>query len=105
MIQEKKAANTATSSSEFVATKIYVEQTIDTMTILRYREVPTIGMSQFLCDNESVVNSSIKFHAKLYKQYNALYFHQVRESIAADICWFHHIHIGDNPADIPSKYW
>ena len=36
-------------------------------------------------DNESVVNSSSKPHAKLHKRHNALSFHRVREAIAAKL--------------------
>ena len=56
-------------------------------------------------DNESVVNSSMKFHSKLHKRHNVLSFHRVRESIAADIFRFHHMRSEDNPADTLSKHW
>ena len=56
-------------------------------------------------DNESVVNSSSRIHTKLHKRHNALSFHRVRESIAADICRFHHLRSKFNPADIVNKYW
>ena len=56
-------------------------------------------------DNESVVNSSSKLHAKLHKRHTALSFHRVREAIAAKIIGFFHVEGKRNPADILSKHW
>ena len=75
-----------------MALRIRAEQIIDMRTMLRYHGVPIIGPSQIFGDNESVVNSSMKFHAKIHKQHNTISFHWVRESIAADIYRFHHIY-------------
>ena len=82
-----------------------MEQIIDMRTTLRYLGVLIIGPSQMFGDNESVVNSSMKFYSKLHKRHNALSFQRVRESIAADICRFQHARSEDNPADIFSKHW
>ena len=82
-----------------------MEKNIDMRTTLRYLGVPIIGPSQMFGDNESVVNRSMKFHVNKYKRHNVLSFHQLRESIAADIFRFHHVHSEDNPSDILSKHW
>ena len=56
-------------------------------------------------DNESVVNSSSKLHAKLHKRHNALSFHRVREAVAAKLVSFNYLPGSSNPADILSKHW
>ena len=56
-------------------------------------------------DNQSVVESSTRPHSKLHKRHNALYFHRVREAIAAKVVGFYHIPGETNPADILSKHW
>ena len=81
-----------------------MEQIIDMRIRLRYLGVLIIGLSQIFGDNESVINSSTKFQAKLCKQYIELSFHRVRESIAENIYCLHHLRSEDNPADIISKH-
>jgi hypothetical protein len=57
-------------------------------------------------DNKTVVESSIRPHAKLHKRHMALSFHRVLEaSIAAKIIGFYHVDGVLNPADILSKHW
>ena len=74
-----------------------MEQLIDTRTTLRYIRVPILGPNQIFGGNKSVVNSSMKFHSKPHKRHNALSFHRVRESIAADSYRFHHVRSEDKP--------
>ena len=78
---------------------------MDLRTTLRYLGVPIRGKSWMFGDNESVVNSSMRPHAKLHKRHNALSFHRVREAIVAGIVSFYHIDGPENPADILSKHW
>jgi hypothetical protein len=56
-------------------------------------------------DNKSVVDSSMKLHAKLHKQHTILSFHLVREVIAYGIVGFFYIPGDINPADILRKHW
>ena len=56
-------------------------------------------------NNESVVNSSTKIHAKLHKRHTALSFHRVREAIASKYVTFNFIPGSENPVDILSKHW
>jgi hypothetical protein len=56
-------------------------------------------------DNESVVGSSTRVHAKLHKRHTALSFHRVREAVASKYVDFIHIPGTLNPADIMSKHW
>ena len=56
-------------------------------------------------DNQSVVDSGSKVHAKLHKRHTALSFHRVREAVASKIIGFYHMPGAANPADILSKHW
>ena len=96
---------TATYGSEFVATRICVEQIIELRTTLRYLGVPVDGSSMMFGDNMSVVDSSSMPHSKLHKRHHALSFHKTREAIAGKICKYFHVRSEQNPADILSKHW
>ena len=54
-------------------------------------------------DSMSAVDSSMTPHRKIHKRHAALYFHHVRELIAAKIVSHHFIDGKNNPADILSK--
>jgi hypothetical protein len=56
-------------------------------------------------DNKSVVDSSMKLHAKLHKHHTLLSFYHVRESIASGIFGFFFVPGDINFADILSKHW
>ena len=58
---------TATYGSEFVAARTCMEQIIDLRTTLRYLGVSILGSSQMFGDNEAVINSSMRFEARLHK--------------------------------------
>ena len=103
--KKQATVETATYGSEFVAARTCVEQTIDLRNTLRSLGVPIYGKSYMFGDNESVVNSSTKPHAKLHKRHNALSFHRVREAVAAKLVSFIHLPGSSNPADILSKHW
>jgi hypothetical protein len=103
--KKQATVKTATYGSEFVAARTCVEQTMDLRTTLRYLGVPVQGKSFMFGDNESVVGSSTKVHAKLHKRHNALSFHRVREAIASGMVAFYHVAGMRNPADILSKHW
>ena len=103
--KKQATSETATYGSEFVAARTCVEQIIDLRNTLRYLGVPIRSKSYMFGDNKSVVDSSVKVHAKLHKRHTALSFHRVREAVASKIITFHHIAGADNPADILSKHW
>ena len=73
--KKQPIAETAKYSSKFVAARICVEKDIDMKTTLKDIGVPIIGPNQIFCDNASVANSSMNFHAKFQKQHDALVFH------------------------------
>jgi len=96
---------TATFSSEFVATRTCTEQVIDFRLTLRYLGVPINGPTVVLGNNESVINSAAIPHSKMHKRWVALSYHGVRYADAAGIINIHHIAGKKNPADILSKHW
>jgi hypothetical protein len=88
-----------------MAARLSVEQIKALRDTLRYLGVPLRQTSYMFGDNKSVVDSSMRFDAKLHKQHTALSFHKVQEAIAARIIVFTHIPGVINPADILSKHW
>ena len=84
--RKQSTAETATYGSEYVAARTCVEKLIDLRITLGYLGVNIIGPSYMFGDNGSVVNSSMRYNAKLHKRHVALSYHRVRESIAGRIC-------------------
>ena len=78
---------------------------IDLRTMLRYLGIKMRTKSYMFGDNKSIVDSSMKLHAKLHKQNMALSFHCIREAITAKIIGFYHIPGESNPTNILSKHW
>jgi hypothetical protein len=105
--KKQATVETATYGSEYVAARTCVEQVMDLLRLtLRYLGVPIRSRSYMFGDNKTVVESSIRPHAKLHKRHMALSFHRVREAIAAkQIIGFYHVDGVRNPADILSKHW
>jgi hypothetical protein len=103
--KKQATVETATYGSEYVAARTCVEQVMDLRLTLRYLGVPIREKSYMFGDNKTVVESSIRPHAKLHKRHMALSFHRVREAIAAGIVGFYHVDGVRNPADILSKHW
>jgi hypothetical protein len=102
--KKQATVETATYGSEYVAACTCVDQVMDLRLTLRYYfGVPIRSRSYMLGDNKTVVESSIRPHAKLHKRHMALSFHRVREAIAAKIIGFYHVDGVRNPTDILSK--
>ncbi len=103
--KRQATVETATYGSEFVAAKIATEQIIDMRITLRYLGVPILDRSYLFGDNQAVVTSATIPHSVLTKRHNALGFHKVRESIAANILDFIWIKSAKNLSDLLSKHW
>ena len=95
---------TATYRSEFVATRICVEQIIDLCNTLRYLGVSIYKCSYMFGENKLDVNSSSVPYAKLHKCHTALSRHRVQEAVAAGYISFNHLPESDNLTDILSKH-
>ena len=103
--KKQATVETATYGSEFVAGRTCVEQIIELRYLFRYLGVPIREKSYMFGDNESMVNSSTRVHAKLHKRHTILSFHKVRQAVAAGYVDLHHIAGDLNPSDILSKHW
>ena len=88
IIWYSKRQNTVESStfgSEFVALKIATEMVEGLRYRLRMMGVPVEGPVNTFCDNDSVVKNVTNPASTLSKKHNAIAYHKVRESVAADI--------------------
>jgi Reverse transcriptase (RNA-dependent DNA polymerase) len=103
--KKQSTVETATYGSEFVASRICVEQIIDLRNTLRYLGVPIQTRSYMFGDNKSVVDSSMNVYSKLHKRHTMLSYHRVREAIASGTLIYHYLPGDLNPADIMSKHW
>ena len=95
----------ATYGSEFIADTTATEQIVDTRQTLRYLGVPIKSKAYRFGDNKSVVNSSTVPHSLLSKRHNILFYHRVREAIAAKFHVFHWSDSSQNKSDILCKHW
>lgn len=95
---------TATYGSEFVAAKIATEQIMDLRITLKSMGIPIDGQSWLMGDNQSVITSSTIPHSTLNKRWNALAYHRVRASVAAEILKFCYVNSKQNPADPMTKF-
>ena len=102
VLQETRNCRNCTYGSELVEARTFVEKVIDLRLPLCYLVVPIQAKSYVLRDNKTGVESGTRPQSKLHKQHTALFFHQVREAIAAKI---YHISVEINPAEILSKHW
>jgi hypothetical protein len=73
--KQATTVETTTYGSEFVAARTCVKQAVDLRTTFRYLGVPVRQKSYMFGNNQTVVESSTKIHAKLHKRHNALSFH------------------------------
>ena len=88
IIWYSKRQNTIESStfgSEFVALKIVTEMVEGLRYRLRMMGVPINGPVNTFCDNDSVVKNVTNPASTLTKKHNAIAYHKVRESVAADV--------------------
>ena len=95
----------ATYGSEFVAAKTVTEQIVDNRQTPRYLGDHIKSKAYMFGDNKSVVTSSTVPHSLLSKRHNILFYHRVREAIAAKILVFHWCDSSQNKSDILSKHW
>jgi hypothetical protein len=88
-----------------VAKHVSIEQIIDLQRTLCYLGVPICSKSYMHGDNKSVVDSSMKIYAKIYKHHIMLLFHRVREAIATGMIGFYFFPGDIIPEIILSKHW
>jgi len=103
--KRQPTVSTSTFESEYMASRLAVEQIIDLRNSLRYLGVKIQTPSYMFGDNEAVVRSSNFPDTVLKKRHTIVSFHKVREAIAAGTIQYHFISGKDNPDDILSKLW
>ena len=106
IIWYSKRQNTVESStfgSEFIALRIAT----DLVEALRYKlrmfGVPLSGPARVLCDNESVVKSSMYVESTLKKKHCSIAYHRVREAVAAGKILIYYESTSSNLADLLTK--
>ena len=83
--KRQNTIETSTFGSEFVALKIATEMVEGFRYRLRMMGVPIKGPVNTFCDNDSVVKNVTNPASTLTKKHNAIAYHKVRESVAAEI--------------------
>jgi hypothetical protein len=71
---------------------------------LRMMGVPIVGPTNGFCDNKSVVTNSVTPQSTLSKKHNAIAYHKVRESVAAEAIRIAHEKGDDNLSDVLTKF-
>jgi hypothetical protein len=107
IIWYSKLQNTIESStvgSEFVALKIAVELNEALRYKIRMMGIPIEGPKNAFCDNQSVVTNSVTPQSTLSKKHNAIAYHKVRESVAAEAIRIKHEKGKNNLLDVLTKF-
>ena len=94
---------TSNYRSKLVAARLSVELIMDVRYHLRMLGVPLDGPATLLGDNMSVVLNKTVRSGMLKKKHNAIAYHCVRETCAAEIIRFTHVESTKNYADILTK--
>jgi hypothetical protein len=107
IIWYSKRQNTIESStfgSEFVALKIAVEMNEALRYKIRMMGIHIDGPTNAFCDNQSVVTNSSIPQSTLTKKHNAIAYHKVRESVAAEAIRIKLEKGADNLSDVLTKF-
>ena len=91
--------------SEFVATKLAVQQSMSIRSMLQYLGVMVKCPAHLFGDNGSMVTNASQPYSPLRKQHHALSYHYTCERIMSGAINFQFLHGHMNPADILSKHW
>ena len=83
--KRQNTIETSTFGSEFVALKIATEMVEGFRYRLRMMGVPIAAQVNTFCDNDSVVKNVTNPASTLTKKHNAIAYHKVRESVAAEV--------------------
>jgi hypothetical protein len=76
---------TSTFGSEYVAAKMAVEMIEGLRFKLQMMGIPVARATNFFCDNELVVKSSVSPKSTLKKKHNAIAYHRMHEAQPTDI--------------------
>jgi hypothetical protein len=70
---------------------------------LRMMGIPLMGPTALLCNNQSVVINASRPESTLSKKHNAISYHRVRETSAAEIVKMGHVKSEENRSDMLTK--
>jgi hypothetical protein len=101
--KSQKTIETSTFASEFVALRVATELIKGLRYKLRMFGVPLDGPANVLVDNDTVIKNSTIPSSTLQKKHNAICYHFVRESVAAQIIRIAYIPSSENLADMFTK--
>ena len=101
--KRQNTVEASTFGSEFIAMRICMEYIVSLRYKLRMFGIPIDGPADVLCDNNSVVLNTSKLESTLNKKHNALAYHSVRWSVAANIMRVGKVHTSENIADAFTK--
>ena len=102
-LKRQNTVETSTFGSEFIALRVAVELTESIRYKLRMFGVPVPESARILCDNKSVVDSSMYPESRLKKKHYSIAHHRVREAVAAGTILIYFERSESNLADLLTK--
>ena len=101
--KRQNTVETSTFGSEFIALRVAVELTESIRYKLRMFGVPVPESARILCDNKSVVDSSMYPESRLKKKHCSIAYHRIREAVAAGTILIYFERSESNLADLLTK--
>ena len=103
MSKYQGAIATLTYSTEFCAMRMATEEAITNGYMLRFLGIPVTEPTKLFGDNPGVIQNAYMPEATLQKKHTAIFFHRVREFVAAKIIAPYAINGKDNITNIVTK--
>jgi len=101
--KRQNTVKASTFGAEFVAARTCLEAIEGLRFKLRMFGIPILGPTDVLCDNRSVVNSAQRPESVLSKKHLSIYYHRVREAVAAGTIRVGKIESEKNLSDLFTK--
>eukprot|EP00979_Chaetoceros_neogracilis_P009185 scaffold2090_cov151-Chaetoceros_neogracile.AAC.2 len=101
--KKQNTVETSTYGAEIVAGRLGVDAVLEFRYVLRMLGVPIVGPTRLLGDNMSVIQNCSLPASQLKKKHNAIAYHRIRESVAAEIVALGHVSSERNYSDIGTK--
>jgi hypothetical protein len=101
--KKQNTVETSTYGSELVAGRLASEMAIAFRYKLRMLGIPINKPTLMLGDNMSMIQNCSISSSQLKKKHNAIAYHKIRESVAAEVIQLAHVSSEDNIADICTK--
>ena len=101
--KKQNTVESSTFGSEFIAARTCVEAVEGLRYKLRMFGIPIDGVTDFMCDNQSVVNNTQRPESTLSKKHLSICYHRVREACARMIIRVGKVLSKENLADLFTK--